>query len=218
MTDSWQDAELVAVGIEGSGAQDGGQEDILEVAAVPLVRGVLRVAWGYSTVVNPGRRIPRRPSISPGLKNEVLATGPALSGVEPELAARLNGRILVGHHVDVAWRLLSLRCPTISPAGLIDTAALARQLPSAHKGVTLTGLVIRHGLASQIAALAPGGQPDRALWDAVASGLLLTTLLRELHGARPTTLGELRRLAGIPLPAPAPGPPTGRQAELFGGD
>lgn len=38
-SDSWQRAtNLVALDLEGSGAQDGAQEEILELAAVRLIR------------------------------------------------------------------------------------------------------------------------------------------------------------------------------------
>jgi DNA polymerase-3 subunit epsilon len=43
------------------------EEAILEIAVVPLVAGHLDTAAAYSTLINPGRHIPRRPWISPGL-------------------------------------------------------------------------------------------------------------------------------------------------------
>src|SRR5712692_1378687 len=102
----WTGASLVALDLEGSGAQDHEDEAILEIAVVPLAAGQPDTAAAYTTLINPGRRIPRRPWISPGLTNTALAAAPTPAEVEPELAHRINGHILVGHNVGVDWRLL----------------------------------------------------------------------------------------------------------------
>ncbi|WP_261568987.1 3'-5' exonuclease [Frankia gtarii] len=214
MTAIWQDAALVAIDLEGTGAQGGDQEDILEIALVPLHAGTVQVAESYTTVINPGRRITARPWLSPGLTNQVLASGPLLDQVEPELATRLHGRILVGHNVGVDWRLLHRRCPTVTPAGLLDTLRLARHLGQ-RTGNSLTALLDRHHLTRQVTDLAAGSQPHRALWDAIGAGLLLATLALQLDSSRPATLDELHNLAEIPLRPPVPALPIGEQSELF---
>ncbi|KJE20112.1 DNA polymerase III epsilon subunit-like 3'-5' exonuclease [Frankia torreyi] len=208
MTGTWQDAALVAIDLEGTGGQDGDQEDILEIALVPLHAGTVQVAESYTTVINPGRHIAVRPWLSPGLTNQVLADSPPLDRVEPELATRLHGRILVGHNVGVDWRLLHRRCPTVKPAGLIDTLRLARHL-GGRTGNSLTALLDRHNLTRQVTDLAAGSQPHRALWDAIGAGLLLAALAHRLHQTPLVTLEELYSVAGIPLSSPAsPRPPA----------
>ena len=124
----WTQAPLVALDLEGTGAQDRDDEAILEIALVPITAGRPAPNEAYTTLINPGRSIPRRPWISPGLTDATLATAPPLSDVEPELTWRLSGKILVGHNVSVDWRLLQRRCPAIQPAGLIDTLRLARHV------------------------------------------------------------------------------------------
>jgi hypothetical protein len=57
---SWKDTELVALDLEGSGVQDRENEDILEIAAVPIADGRPAAGDAYTTVINPGRPIPRR--------------------------------------------------------------------------------------------------------------------------------------------------------------
>src|ERR1700730_11207628 len=64
---SWKDTALVALDLEGSGAQDRENEDILEIATVPIIGGRPAAGDAYATVINPGRPIPRRRWISPGL-------------------------------------------------------------------------------------------------------------------------------------------------------
>ena len=80
----WKTAPLVALDLEGSGAQDRDNEAILEIAVVPVTAGQPDTAAAYSTLINPGRRIPRRPWISPGLTAAVLDAAPAPADVGPE--------------------------------------------------------------------------------------------------------------------------------------
>src|SRR5260370_5739436 len=117
---SWKDAPLGPLDLEGSGAQDRDDEDILEIALIPIADGHPAIASAYTTVINPGRPIPRRPWISPGLTSDVRAAAPGLVGVAAELTARLEGKIIVGHNVGVGWRLLHPRCPGGPPRRLSD--------------------------------------------------------------------------------------------------
>jgi DNA polymerase-3 subunit epsilon len=87
----WTTAPLVALDLEGSGAQDHDDEAILEIAVVPITAGQPDISAAYSTLINPGRKIPRRPWISPGLTTAVLAAAPGPAEVEPEPARRVNG-------------------------------------------------------------------------------------------------------------------------------
>ncbi|MFC7273792.1 3'-5' exonuclease [Paractinoplanes rhizophilus] len=203
--------ELVAIDLEGSGAQDRDHEAILEIALVPIVDWQPDMSRAYCTLVNPQRPIPRRPWISPGLTDGSLRTAPTIAAVEPGLADRIDGRYLVGHNVGVDWRLLHRRCPTVTPAGLIDTLHLARTIdPKAQHG--LTALLERYELTNQVHRLAPGSIPHRALWDTAGSALLLTTLVTRLLGHQPD-LETLREAAGIPTDKPTT--PVATQPSLF---
>lgn len=197
----WYQAPLVALDLEGSGAQDRAQEAILEIATVPITNGQPDMDNAYSTLVNPGRPIPKRPWISPGLTNHTLRDAPTLDAVEPTLATRLNGRYLVGHNLAVDWRLLHRRCPTIQPVGLIDTLRLARHLGTATSN-GLAQLATAHDLTAKIDTLAAGSQPHRALWDTVAAAVLLLTLIHQ-RWSTPPTLEDLSSLAGLSLDHPA---------------
>jgi DNA polymerase-3 subunit epsilon/exodeoxyribonuclease X len=191
----WQQARLVALDLEGTGAQDREEEAILEIAVVPFADGQPDMANAYCTLVNPGRPVPRRPWISPGLTTRALADAPAIATVEPELARRLNGTYIVGHNVNVDWRLLHRRSPSVQPVALIDTLRLARQAHPGEKGNNLSKLLDRHQLTATVAGLAKDSQPHRALWDTTGTALLLNALVTAQypHGA---TIDELLTAAG----------------------
>ncbi|WP_326637738.1 3'-5' exonuclease [Streptosporangium sp. NBC_01755] len=194
----WNTAPLVAFDLEGSGSQDHEHEAILEVGVVPLVDGRPNMQGAYNSMVNPGRRIQRRPWSSPGLTNDVLGLAPPLDAIEPELAGRLNGTTIVGHNVNVDWRLLSLRCPDIHPAFLVDTLKLARLIHGGTQRRSLTALLAYYELSDEVTKLT-GGQPHRALWDAVGAGLLLGMLIHELPHGDALTVAGLHNVAGVPL-------------------
>ncbi|WP_116073476.1 3'-5' exonuclease [Asanoa ferruginea] len=187
----WHTAPIVAFDLEGSGAQDRAREAILELAAVPLVNGRPEPDQGFSTLVNPGRPIPRRPWISPGLTDDRLAGAPSIIDVGATLAGRINGRWLLGHNVNVDWRLLRRHLPHLRPAGLIDTLPLARQAVRDGRR-SLTDLINHFGLAGAVDLAAPGSQPHRALWDATAVGYLLGSLAAAIWPGAIPTLDAIR--------------------------
>jgi DNA polymerase III epsilon subunit-like protein len=195
---TWTTAELVALDLEGTGAQDRQNEAILEIAVVPLTEGRPDMDAAWHSRVNPGRWIQPRPWISPGLAEDALADAPSLDSLRDTIAAKLHGRFLVGHNVGVDWRLVHLRLPGIEPVGLIDTARLVRHLRPDIKRWNLTGLLAQYGLDDEVKALVPDGQPHRALWDAVGAALLLAELVAQLPTGADTTLTTLTRIAGLP--------------------
>ncbi|MBO3737533.1 3'-5' exonuclease [Actinoplanes flavus] len=210
METTWREAtNLVALDLEGSGAQDGDQEAILEIAAVRLIAGRPDAATAYATLIDPGRPIPARPWISPGLAGTALSGAPTLDDVEPQLARRLDGAYLVGHKIGVDWRLLYRRCPSISIAGLIDTHRLAKALPATGKN-SLTELLARHRLTDAVNAVAPASRPHRALWDTIGASLLLDTLIQQ-HWTGDPSLDDLLAVAAPPGPKTTPA----AQATLF---
>jgi len=202
----WTEAPLCAFDLEGTGGQDRENEAILEVAAVPIVAGSPDLSSAYESPVNPGRPVPRRPWISPGLTDEVLGEAPSLAQVGPELDARVNDRYMVGHNIGVDWKLLHLRHPSVRPTGLIDTLRLARHLRiPAPRG--LEALLDRFGLHDQVSELVPNGRPHRALWDTVAAALLLNRLVNESP--------EVHTVAGLLEAASVPLGPAGEEPTLF---
>jgi DNA polymerase-3 subunit epsilon len=173
----WTEAPLVAIDLEGTGAQDRDEEAILEIALVPITAARPSLDNAYTT----------------------LATAPPLSQVAPELLSRLSGKVLVGHNVAVDWRLLHRRCPSIQPAGLIDTLRLSRRVQPDLRQKNLTALIERYALEDQVTRLAPSSQPHRALWDTTGAALLLVALINDLPQDKTLSFAELQHLSGLEL-------------------
>src|SRR5262249_50196988 len=107
------------------------------------------------------------------------------------------------------------RYPAIAPTALIDTLRLARRLDLGSKN-SLSVLTAHLGLTAQVEHLAAGSQPHRALWDTVATALLLPALIARSWPSG-ATLGALLEAAAIDLPAgPAHSGATTVQDILFG--
>jgi DNA polymerase-3 subunit epsilon len=216
----WHAANLVALDLEGSGAHERGDEQILEIAAIRLVAGEPDMATAYSSCLDPGRPIPAKPWISPGLSGLALRGQPTLADVRGDLLARLAGSYLVGHNVGVDWRLLHRHLPDLTVTGLIDTHRLAKAVHLTGK-LGLTDLLSHHQLSGAVSAAVPDGRPHRALWDTTGAALLLPTLIRRHFTGEPT-LAQLLDVAGIPTAPAATTPPaspqTGpeQQGTLFG--
>ncbi|TQN31162.1 DNA polymerase-3 subunit epsilon [Haloactinospora alba] len=188
----WTETSFVALDLEGTGAQDREDEEILEVATVPLAGGLPDMQDAYETLVRPSRPVPRRPWISPGLTDAALRDAPPPASVGPELARRLDGRYLLGHNVGVDWRLLHRHYPGIEIRGLVDTLKLAKRGKT--KTRSLAALIDHYALTNHVAELVPDGRPHRALWDTVAAAVLLPALVEE-HWPQPPSLAELLAVA-----------------------
>lgn len=210
---SWKDATLVVLDLEGSGAQDRDSEVILEIAVVPMAAGRPSMPDAYTTVINPGRPVLRRPWISPGLSGRALASAPALGEIARELSRRMSGAFVVGHNIGVDWRLLTRRCPGITAGGLLDTLRLARHTRPDLKSRSLTALLDHYQLTNTVTELAPETRPHRALWDATGAALLLAALINELPApSAGLPLQHLLQIAGSPTtsdpPSVVPDQPT----------
>ena len=201
-SEPWHTANLVALDLEGSGAQERDQEQILEIAAVRLLHGNPDMATAYTTGIDPGRTIPARPWISPGLAGTALHGQPTLDDIRAALLARLNGAWLVGHNIGVDWRLLHRHLSDLAIAGLIDTMRLAKAAAIPGK-LGLTDLLTHLQLSAAVTAAAPGSRPHRALWDTTGAALLLPALIRRHFPTHPT-LQQLIAVAGIPTTTAGP--------------
>jgi DNA polymerase III subunit epsilon len=122
---------------------------ITEIAAVRVENGLEVARW--STLVNPGMRIPSLIQGLTGISDAMVADAPPFDEVGATLLKLLDGAVLVAHNVrfdhgflmqEYARMDVALRVKTLC------TVRLSRKLYPQHKGHGLDAIMQRHGLTT----------------------------------------------------------------------
>jgi DNA polymerase III subunit epsilon len=168
--------EWVVVDVETTGGSAGHGHRIIEFSAVHVANG--RIQGDYSTLVNPGRAIPRIVCSLTGIAEDMVASAPTFEDIAPRVAEELGGRVFVAHNAGFDWRFVSAeleRCMGKSLAGRrLCTLRIARRVyPHLHS--RSLGYLAEHlGI--------PMEAHHRARDDAMATAQLLLMLLDSLEG------------------------------------
>jgi DNA polymerase-3 subunit epsilon len=123
------------------------RDRITEIAAVRVEHGFETARW--STLVNPGVRIPPFIQALTGISDAMVAVAPSFDEVAPTLLKLLDGAVLVAHNVrfDHGFLLNELaRMDLAFKAKTLCTVRLSRKLYPQHKGHGLDAILQRHGL------------------------------------------------------------------------
>lgn len=140
------DQPLAFVDIETSGSTPT-KDGITEIAVIRLVDGQLD---RWSTLVNPGMRIPPFIQSLTGIDDAMVADAPRFERVAGELRARLEGCIFVAHNVRFDYAFIKQAYASIGEAfqaPTLCTVRLSRLLFPDEPRHNLDALVQRHGLA-----------------------------------------------------------------------
>jgi len=146
------------------------RDRITEIAAVRIQDGKEVARW--STLVNPGVRIPHFIQSLTGIDDAMVENAPAFEEVAKPLLSILEGAVLVAHNVrfdhgfllnELARLDISLRVKTLC------SVRLSRRLYPQHKGHGLDAILQRHGLHTQARHRAMGDVDVVLAWLAVAS-------------------------------------------------
>lgn len=140
------DAPVAFVDVETTGGHPAWHR-VTEVAVVGMRGG--EVEWEWSTLVNPGTRIP--PSIQrlTGISDEMVADAPPFAAIADALHARLSGRRFVAHNVRFDHGFLRAefrRAGRSFSSPLACTVRLSRELYPGETRHNLDALIARHGL------------------------------------------------------------------------
>ena len=134
-------------------------DGITEIGAVILEEGKAPREW--STLVRPPRPIPPEIARMTGITNEMVRDAPTFAEVAPQLAALLEGALLVAHNARFDYGFLKqafARLEIAFFAPTLCTARLARELDPDLESAGLDALSARYGLT--------GSDRHRALGDA----------------------------------------------------
>jgi DNA polymerase III subunit epsilon len=192
------DQSLVFLDLETTGAT-ASHDRITEIGLIEVDRGRLIGEW--STLVNPGVRIPPHIQILTGISNDMVARAPGFGDISDELYRRLEGRLLVAHNARFDYGFL---CNEFERAGkrytsrVLCTVKLSRRLYPQHQRHNLDTLLTRHGLSCDAR--------HRALGDARVLWQLAQLWRRELGPERiGETVATIVKTPTMPAALQAPG-------------
>ncbi|MEX0912351.1 MAG: 3'-5' exonuclease [Gemmatimonadota bacterium] len=167
--------DWVVVDVETTGGSPAHGHRVIEVAAVQVSDG--RITESFSSLVNPGRPVPRMITSLTGIENHMLAGAPPFEAIAPELSETLGGRVFVGHNATFDWRFVSAemeRCLSRTLDGRrLCTLRLARRLLPHLPSRSLGALAEYFDLRME--------SHHRALDDALATARLLLRFLEQLE-------------------------------------
>ncbi|HUN67219.1 MAG TPA: exonuclease domain-containing protein [Burkholderiales bacterium] len=186
------DAPLAIVDVETTGAHPA-WDRVTEVAVVEVAGGEVVSEW--STLVNPGTRIPPAIQALTGITDAMVADAPAFEALAPGLYERLDGRVFVAHNARFDYGFLRHefeRAGLRFQARTLCTVKLSRRLYPGHARHNLDSLIDRHRLKCSAR--------HRALGDAQAVWQFLRVAAEERGGDE--LENAARQLAQLPaLPA-----------------
>ena len=170
------DRDLVCVDLETTGGSPAWHR-IIEIGAIEIDRGGATREW--STLVNPGTRIPPQIEAFTGISNEMVAAAPRFEEVYRELLGRLADRVFVAHNARFDYgfvRTEFARLDVRFSARVLCTVKLSRRLFPEQPRHNLDAVIARHGLGC--------AARHRALGDAQVLRDLLAVLRRDIDPRR----------------------------------
>jgi DNA polymerase III subunit epsilon len=187
---------VACVDLETTGGM-AAHDRVLEVGIVLLDRGVVVEQW--SSLVNPGRRIPSGVEQFTGIDDAMVADAPSFADLRDEIRRRLEGRLFVAHNARFDFAFLRRefrRAGEPFAAPVLCTVRLSRALcPDEHRH-NLDALIARYGLCCEAR--------HRALGDArVLPALLAALEARVGHERLDATATLLLRTPALPPNLPA---------------
>lgn len=168
--------EWVVVDIETTGGSAARGHRVIEIAAVHVARGEIRSE--FSSLVNPGRPIPRMITSLTGIANDMVSDAPRFDEIATRFADVLGGRVFVGHNAAFDWGFVSAEMER-SLGQRLDgrrfcTLRVARRLLPHLRSRSLGSLAEHFGIPMEV--------HHRALDDAIATARLLLRFLDDLEG------------------------------------
>lgn len=159
------DHHVVFLDLETTGAT-ATHDRITEVGLVEVAQG--RHLGEWSSLVNPGMRIPPAIRALTGISDDMVALAPAFEDICFDLFRRLDGKVLVAHNARFDYAFLKnefRRAGLKYSARVLCTVKLSRRLYPEHRRHNLDTLMERHGIACSARHRALGDA--RVLWDLV---------------------------------------------------
>ena len=140
---------IACVDLETTGGH-AARDRVIEAGVVLLEGG--RVVEEWSTLVNPGVRIPYAIQQFTGISEAMVADAPPFAAVADALAARLEGRLFVAHNARFDYGFLRSEFRRLGRrfrAPVLCTVRLSRALTPGVRGHNLDAVMARYGIACE---------------------------------------------------------------------
>ena len=189
------DVRITVLDYESTGSLSGYANEPWQIGMVSLKVGKVEAASMFESLLRVDANRPFNPH-APGrhaaLRTEI-SVAPTPQGLWPQVKLRLTGHPLCAHNVATEKKFLRAMAPMHPFGPWIDTLRIARKVWPGCPSYALGDLIALLGLKPRIDALCSGKEAHDALYDAVASAMLLEHLL-EQPGWGGVTIGELLSL------------------------
>ncbi|MES2706302.1 MAG: 3'-5' exonuclease [Verrucomicrobiota bacterium] len=169
-------AVFAAIDFESAGVVKGGTETPVQIG-MAVMRGLeLDRSGAFVSYLSTDRPVTWQASQVHGITTADLAGAPPLASLWPQVKARLGGRLVVAHGAGTEKRFLRV-FPLHGFGPWVDTLLLARRFWPGVPDYSLETLIRSAGLQETLDAECPGRRYHDALYDSVASLLILRHLL-----------------------------------------
>ncbi len=186
------DTEITVLDYESTGSLAGYENEPWQIGMVSLKGGKIDADSMFESLLRVDANRPFN-SHAPGrhsLLRDQIAEAPAQQELWPQIKHRLIDRPLCAHNVATEKKFTRAAAPMHRFSPWIDTLKMARKVWPGCSSYALGDLVRILGLTKEVDAVCPDREVHDALYDAVASAMLLEHLL-EQPGWRGVTVAEL---------------------------
>ena len=169
-------AVFAAIDFESAGVIRGDTDTPIQIG-IAVMRGLDTAAVeSFVSYLHTDRPVTWQASHVHGITTADLTGAPTMLGLWPEVKARLGGRLIVAHGAGTEKRFLRAY-PMHGFGPWVDTLKLARRFWPGVRDYTLETLILAGGQQDALNAACPGRRFHDALYDAVASLLVLRHII-----------------------------------------
>ena len=185
-------AEITVLDYESTGSLTGYDNEPWQIGMVSLKAGKVDVASMFESLLRVDANRPFNPHAPGrhGMLREAIAEAPTQQELWPTIKCRLTNQPLCAHNVATEKKFTRAAAPMHQFGPWIDTLKIARKVWKGCPSYALEDLIVMLDLKQRVDALCSGKAAHDALYDAVASAMLLEHLL-EQPGWSDVSVGEL---------------------------
>ena len=167
---------FAAIDFESAGVVKGDTDTPIQIGIAVMPGLDVAGVESFVSYLHTDRPVTWQASQVHGITTADLAGAPTMLSLWPEVKARLGGRLMVAHGAGTEKRFLRAY-PMHGFGPWVDTLKLARRFWPGVRDYSLETLILAGSLKNELQAACPGRHFHDALYDAVASLLVLRHLI-----------------------------------------